>query len=96
MKENLHSIQDTLKSFLKNYNLETNYADYELKNNWHKILKKQLANVTEPVKLENNCLTIRVTNELWYKEILTRKKELLKIISESLDNIKIDSVKIIK
>ena len=96
MRGKSSSIKDTLKNLLKNYNLETSYADFEIKNNWHNLVQNQIALVTEPVKLENNCLTIRVKNEFWLAEIQTRKKELLEKLNKSLNAVKIIDLNVIK
>ncbi len=95
MKNEFHSVSAPLRELMKKYNLEKPYAEFEIKKKWKSILKKQLAEVTVPEKLINKELTIRVTNELWKKELATRKKELLQMINRSLKTVKIDTIKLV-
>jgi len=95
MKNEFHSVSGPLRDIMKKYNLEKSYAEYEIKKNWNTILKKQLAEVTIPEKLENKELTIRITNELWKKELISRKKELLQMINSSLKTVKIETLKLV-
>ncbi len=95
MKNEFHSVSDPLQKIMKKYNLEKPYAEYEIKKNWNTILKKQLAEVTVPEKLENKELTIRVTSESWKKELNSRKKELLQMINRSLKTAKIETIKLV-
>ena len=95
MSNDYSSLNEQLKYILKNYKLEQSYAEYEIKEKWPELVKKQLAGVTVPESLENKTLKIRVTNELWKKEILTRKKELLSMINSSLESIKLENIQIL-
>jgi predicted nucleic acid-binding Zn ribbon protein len=95
MSKEFSSVNEQLKRLLKNYRLEQQYAEYEIKENWEKLLNKQLAGVTIPQSLENKVLTISVTNELWKKEIFARKKELLEMLNSSLESIKLENIKIV-
>ena len=95
MKQQFSSVNEQLQKILKKFNLEQSYAEYEIKEKWSTLVNKQLASVTVPVAIENNVLSIRVTNELWKKEIAARKKELLSMINSSLDSIQIKKIHIL-
>ena len=95
MKYNFNPVQEQLLGLLKKYNLKEPFWEYEIKENWSKILPKQLATVTEPVKVEKGVLSIRVKNELWKKEILQRKAELLNLIQSAVNGISIKEIDII-
>lgn len=95
MSKDFSSVPEQLRNLLKNYNLENSYAEYEIKENWNKIINKTLAAVTVPEKLENKTLTIRVEDEQWKKEIKSNVKELLTMINGSLKAIKIEQIEIV-
>ena len=95
MKNEFHSVSNPLQKIMKKYNLEKPYAEYEIKKNWKRIIKKELAEITTPEKLENKELTIRVSSELWKKELSTRKKELLQMINRSFKTVKIETIKLV-
>ena len=95
MIKEFSSVPEQLRYLLKNYNLENSYAEYEIKENWNKIINKTLAAVTVPEKLENKTLTIRVKDEQWKKEIKSNLKELLTMINSSLKAVKIEQIELV-
>lgn len=95
MKHKSVPIQDQLLELLKKYNLEEPFLENEIKENWSKILPKQLAAVTELDKVDNGVLTVRVKNEHWKKEIIKRKEELLNLIQLSVKEITIKNIYIV-
>lgn len=95
MNKHLSSVPDQLRNLLKEYNLEKNYIEYELKNNWASIVPAQIAKITIPEKIEQNVVYIRVTSELWKKEIRTRQKELLQMINNSLKQSNLKEIKLV-
>jgi len=95
MTKEFSSVPEQLRNLLKHYNLENSYAEYEIKENWNKIINKTLAAVTIPEKLENQTLTIRVKDEQWKKEIKSNIKELLTMINSSLKVVKIEQIELV-
>ena len=95
MTKEFSSVPEQLRNLLKHYNLENSYAEYEIKENWNKIINKTLAAVTIPEKLENQTLTIRVKDEQWKKEIKSNIKELLTMINSSLKAVKIEQIELV-
>ncbi len=51
--------------------------------NWPEIVGETLATVTEPLKVENEVLLIRVKEAVWRSELQFMKPELLKKIREN-------------
>lgn len=95
MRQKTHSIGQSLQEIIKRYKLETDYAEHVLKENWFGQKNKQLAQISKPISFKDNCLTIRVQNELWLKEFKHKKKELLAMLKESFPGITITELKIV-
>lgn len=95
MNKHLSSVSDQLQSLLKEYSLENNYLEYELKSNWSSIVPPQISKITEPEKIVQNVLYLRVTNESWKKEIRKKQKELLQMINDYLKESYIKVIKLV-
>ncbi len=95
MKRGFSPLKEHLGKLLKEYQLEHPFTEFELKQNWSVCVPKQIATVTTPEKVENGVLFIRVTNDLWKKEINIRKKELMKMINSALSSEKIKELRIL-
>ncbi len=95
MKRGFSPLKESLGKLLKEYQLEHPFSEYEVNHNWNTCVPKQIAMVTTPEKIENGVLFIRVTNELWKKEINIRKKELMTMINNALTTEKIKELRIL-
>lgn len=95
MNKHLSSVPDQLRNLLKEYNLEKNYLEYEIKNNWSNIVPAQIAKIATPEKVEQGVVYIRVASELWKKEIRPRQKELLQIINTALSESNLKEIKLV-
>ena len=95
MNKHLSSVPDQLRTLLKEFNLEKNYIEYEIKNNWSTIVPAQIAKIATPEKVEQGIVYLRVTSELWKKEIRPRQKELLQMINDSLNHSNLKEIKLV-
>ncbi len=86
MRRAFSPLKEHLGKLLKEYQLEQPFTEYELKHNWNVYVPRQIATVTTPEKIENGVLFIRVSNDLWKKEINIRKKELMEMINSALSS----------
>lgn len=95
MNKKLVSIGESLKHILKDYNLEARFNEQFIVQNWTSIIKNPMVNILKPVRLEESVITLQAISESWKKEMMLKKKEIIKIINSSQDKIKIDDVLII-
>lgn len=81
-----------LKKIVKKYHLEKDLVDLNIFDSWAEIVGQELANICEPVKLENGKLTLKVKTQIWRQELGNRQKELLNSIKTKTKEIKINSI----
>ncbi len=95
INKHLNSVPDKLRILLKEFNLEKNYIEYELKNNWSTIVPVQISKIATPEKVDQGIVYLRVNSDLWRKEIHSRQKELLQMINDSINNSHIKEIKLV-
>ena len=95
MNKKFTSVNEILKKVMANSGMSEVYYLNFLKQNWVNILNPALANVSEPIKLEKNRLSIKTTTELWRKEFIQRTETILKMINKKLDGYLIEDVEVV-
>lgn len=80
MKKKADPLGQILHRFLKEYKMEDSFYLSYLQDHWADILNRQLANVSAPVKIEDQILTIKVKDQAWKKEFRERKELILEKI----------------
>ncbi len=73
MKKEASNLSGILHKFIKDYRMEDVFVKNYLQDHWARILNRQLARVSVPVKVENHVLTIKVKDITWKKEFQNRK-----------------------
>jgi predicted nucleic acid-binding Zn ribbon protein len=81
-----------IKGIVKKYHLENDLLDRNIFDSWVEIVGPELANICEPVKLDNGKLTLKVKTQIWRQELGNRQKELLNSIKTKTKEIKINSI----
>jgi predicted nucleic acid-binding Zn ribbon protein len=81
-----------LKEIVKKYHLKNDLLDRNIFDSWAEIVGPELANICEPVKLDNGKLTLKVKTQIWRQELGNRQKELLNSIKTKTKEIKINSI----
>jgi predicted nucleic acid-binding Zn ribbon protein len=95
MKKYFKPIGSSLKSILKEHNLDDDYNEYYIITNWDKIVNSNIAKITSPIKLVNKVLTIKTKTESWKKELKIKKKHIISIINKSDKISKIEDINFI-
>jgi len=95
MNKKFTSVNEILKKVMANSGMSEVYYLNFLKQNWVNILNPALANVSEPIKLEKNRLSIKTSTELWRKEFIQRTETILKMINKKLDGYLIEDVEVV-
>lgn len=69
MGEGAEKIDSILKEFVSGLNLERKIKEARLFNHWGEIVGKDISKKTEPRKLVNGVLFVRVANSAWANEL---------------------------
>ena len=84
-------LQEVIKKYGLNEKLETGRVFAEWKN-W---VPGPVAQNTEPVKLKNGVLFVKVTDDAWRSELPYQKKNLLDIVNRNMNKKFIKDIKFI-
>lgn len=95
MKQNFKSLNNTLQNVIKKYNLDEAYANQILKNDWNKIVNKNICKIIKPVRLEGDILFIQAKTEHWKAEFKQIQNKFLKTINQKISPYKINEIKFI-
>ena len=78
------SIGDALASLIKDLGIGKKIREAEAMEMWTKVVGKQIAEVTTPLKIENGKLFITVTRAAWRNELVYLKDEIKDKINAAL------------
>jgi predicted nucleic acid-binding Zn ribbon protein len=79
------SLQDILKNYIAEKNLSSPLKKATVKINWPEIVGPFIAEQTEVIKVDGNCLFVRVKQSAWKTELEFAKLEILKKIKLASD-----------
>jgi len=95
MKQNFKSLNNTLHNIIQKYNLDEAYADQIIRENWNKIVNKNVNNVVKPVKITNQVLHLHAKTDSWKQESEIVKDQIMEIVNKYLDPYQIKDIKFI-
>ncbi|MBN2425644.1 MAG: DUF721 domain-containing protein [Calditrichaceae bacterium] len=87
-------ISTALHNILKNYQLESEYQEQLIIKYWDQMVDQRITSVARPVSLKNGVLELQALSASWKKELINNKDNLLKMINDSINQIKITEIKL--
>ncbi|GAB4115445.1 MAG: hypothetical protein Kow00103_10200 [Candidatus Caldatribacteriota bacterium] len=82
-KSEIISIKEALAIFLKEKKWDKKIEGYQIISNWEEIVGEELANNTQPIKIENTILWLKVKSNVWANELNWRKGEIIEKINRN-------------
>ena len=93
--ENSLKIDNLIKFFIKENNLENGLENVKIKDLWHEQMKNGVANYTTDINLKNGTLYIKLKSSVLREELSYGKEKIVKLLNEKLKgSYKKDCVKI--
>ena len=80
------SIQDLMKSFIKENNLSKGMQKIKVEETWNKMMGTGVATHTTSVKLQNKTLIVQLTSSVLREELSYGKDKIIKMMNEELDS----------
>ncbi|MCL7753441.1 DUF721 domain-containing protein [Polaribacter sp. Z022] len=78
------SIQDLMKSFIKENNLSKGMQKIKVEETWTKMMGPGVANHTTSVKLQNKTLVIQLSSSVLREELSYGKDKIIKMMNEEI------------
>lgn len=78
------SIQDLMKSFIKENNLSKGMQKLKVEETWTKMMGPGVASHTTSIKLQNKTLIIQLKSSVLREELSYGKDKILKMLNEEL------------
>lgn len=69
---------------LRDFGIEKPIKGYEALTIWSEVVGERIANMTEPQKIKNGKLFIRVKTDSWRNELIYHKKDIIERLNMSL------------
>ena len=73
-----------LNHFLSELGIEKSIMKYQALNMWREVVGEKISEVTEPHRLTNGKMFVRVTNDSWRNELVFYKPEIIEKINDEL------------
>ncbi len=82
MKEkDIVPFKTALEKFLKEKKWSKKIKGYQIINNWENLAGKEIAQSSQPIKIQDKCLFLAVKSNVWANELNLRKGELIEKIN---------------
>lgn len=78
------SIEDLMKSFIKENNLSKGMQKLKIKETWNKMMGPGVATHTTSVQLQNKTLVIQLSSSVLREELSYGKEKIIKMINEEM------------
>ena len=82
--ENSLKIDNLIKFFIKENNLENGLENVKIKDLWHELMKNGVANYTTDINLKNGTLYIKLKSSVLREELSYGKEKIVKLLNEKL------------
>jgi predicted nucleic acid-binding Zn ribbon protein len=73
-----------LTTLLRNLGIEKKVKEYEVINNWAKIVGPKISKVTIPERTENGILFVKVKSAAWKSELMFMKRDIMTTIDKTV------------
>ena len=73
--------KEVLEKYLKEKKWDKRIKGYQIINNWKALAGKEIAQSSQPIKIQDKCLFLAVKSNVWANELNLRKGELIEKIN---------------
>ena len=80
-KKDMVSFKTALENFLKEKKWSKKIKGYQIISNWENLAGKEIAQASQPIKIQDQCLFLAVKSNVWANELNLRKGELIEKIN---------------
>ncbi len=80
----IKSIKELIFQYFKNAGLEDKFEQYFALAYWHKVVGKEIARHTEPFRVSNGVIFVRVDEDVWRKELQYMKMDIIQKLNKEL------------
>jgi predicted nucleic acid-binding Zn ribbon protein len=80
-KKDIVPFKTALEKFLKEKKWSKKIKGYQIINNWENLAGKEIAQSSQPIKIQDKCLFLAVKSNVWANELNLRKGELIEKIN---------------
>lgn len=80
-KKDIIPFKAALENFLKEKKWSKKIKGYQIVSNWENLVGKEIAQASQPIKIQNKCLFLAVKSNVWANELNLRKGELIEKIN---------------
>ena len=79
-----YSIQDLMKSFIKENNLSKGMQKLKVEEAWNALMCQGVVNYTTSVRLQNKTLVVQLSSSVLREELSYGKEKIIKMLNEKL------------
>jgi predicted nucleic acid-binding Zn ribbon protein len=80
-KKDIVPFEAALKIFLKEKKWSQKIKGYQIISDWENLAGKEIAQSSQPIKIQDKCLFLAVKSNVWANELNLRKGELIEKIN---------------
>ena len=91
----MKSIGNILGHLIQDFGIEKSIKGYQALTIWSEIVGKRIAEISEPVKIRNGKLFIRVKTDSWRNELIYHKKDITDRLNASLGSVVVKDIVLI-
>jgi predicted nucleic acid-binding Zn ribbon protein len=84
-KRKMSPLGDILEQMAKFYNLDDQIRENQVIAKWPEIVGEMMASVTEPIRVKDGILYLKVKNASWRNELIFQKINILRNIEKFTD-----------
>ncbi len=80
-KKDIIPFKAALENFLKEKKWSKKIKGYQIISDWENLVGKEIAQASQPIKIQDKCLFLAVKSNVWANELNLRKGELIEKIN---------------
>ena len=80
----MKQIGQIIGNVLKDFGIEKSIKGHQALTIWSEVVGERIADITEPQKIKNGKLFIRVKTDSWRNELIYHKKDIIEKLNVSL------------
>ncbi len=80
-KKEIIPFRQALEEFFKEKKWSKKIKGYQIISNWENLAGKEIAQSSQPIKIQDKCLFLAVKSNVWANELNLRKGELIEKIN---------------
>lgn len=78
------SIQDLMKTFIKENNLSKGMQKIKIEESWNKLMGKGVENYTTSIRLQNKTLIVQLSSSVLREELSYGKEKIIVMLNEAM------------